>query len=45
VKLATQFFSANAAAIDWCGSRGFMDNYPEWAAIAKFIKLFNDWFE
>jgi len=41
VKLATQFFSANAAAIDWCGSRGFMDNYPEWAAIAKFIKLFN----
>lgn len=41
VKLATQIFSAtNAAAIEWCGSQGFMDNCPEWIATATFLKTF-----
>ena len=46
VKLATLIFSAtNAAAIEWYGSQGLMSNCPEWAATAKFLKLFNDWFD
>lgn len=46
VKLATQLFSTtNAAAIEWCGSRGFMDNCLEWEATAKCLKLFNDRFD
>lgn len=46
VKLATQIFSAtNASAIEWCGSRGFMDNCPEWVATATLLKMYNDWFD
>lgn len=46
VKLATQIFSAtNADAILWCGSQGLMNDCPEWAATAEFLKMFNDWFD
>lgn len=46
VKLATQLISAtNAAAIEWCGERGYMKNCPQWAETAEFLNLFNAWFD
>jgi len=43
-KLATQIFSnTNAAAIEWCGLRDFMNNL-EWAETARFLRLFK-WFD
>lgn len=39
---AVQLFSANtAAALRWCGQKGFLENV-EWAETARIIKLFND---
>lgn len=46
VKLATQIFSnTNAAAIEWCGLRGFMNDYIEWPETVRFLSLFNKWFD
>lgn len=46
VKLATQVFSnTNAIALEWCGEKGFIEDCLEWSETAKFITLFNDWFD
>ena len=46
VKLATQIFSnTNATALEWCGKKGFIEDGLEWSEIAKFLRLFNDWFD
>lgn len=46
VKLATQIFSnTNAAAIEWCGLRGFMNDCLMWRETACFLSLFNKWFD
>lgn len=46
VKLATQIFSnTNAAAIEWCGIHGFMNDCLTWRETAHFLSLFNKWFD
>lgn len=46
VKLAAQVFSnTNATALEWCGKKGFIKDCLEWSETAKFLKLFNDWFD